>query len=217
MGKEVKFTTKLPVAKLELNEGQLEGLPTNPRYIKDEKFAKLKLSLERSPEFLEANPLKVYIIIGGNMRFLAGKEIGIKEFPCYIFAKETTTEKLKEFLIKDNVAYGSTDWDSLANNDWNVDDLDEWGMDVSFLDGGDFVLEAGTLDGLQEGGFQNQVREETNSFQMSFVFPLDKKDDIDNFIKKQGKGYIVNRIVEMCCEDSEKDEGTEGLDKDIVN
>lgn len=140
MGKEVKFTTKLPVAKLELNEGQLDGLPTNPRYIKDEKFAKLKLSLERSPEFLEANPLKVYpldngnyIIIGGNMRFLAGKEIGIKEFPCYIFAKETTTEKLKEFLIKDNVAYGNTDWDSLANNDWNVDDLDEWGMDVDFL------------------------------------------------------------------------------------
>lgn len=142
MGKEVKFTTKLPAAKLELNEGQLDGLPTNPRYIKDEKFAKLKLSLERSPEFLEANPLKVYplnngnyIIIGGNMRFLAGKEIGIKEFPCYIFAKETTTEKLKEFLIKDNVAYGNTDWDSLANNDWNVDDLDEWGMDVDFLKG----------------------------------------------------------------------------------
>lgn len=138
--KQLDYTHVLPVSVIEMNDGQLEGLPKNPRYIKDERFAKLKLSLEQSPEFLEANPLKVYpldnghyIIIGGNMRFLAGKEVGITEFPCYIFKKETPISKLKEFLIKDNIAFGSTDWDSLANDDWEVTDLEEWGMDVSFL------------------------------------------------------------------------------------
>ncbi len=142
--KKLDYTHVLPSEVIEMNDGQLEGLPKNPRYIKDERFAKLKLSLEQSPEFLEANPLKVYpldnghyIIVGGNMRFLAGKEVGIKEFPCYIFKKETPVEKLKEFLIKDNIAFGNTDWDALANDGWDVGDLEDWGMDVSFLGGDD--------------------------------------------------------------------------------
>lgn len=137
---KIEYSHILDKSVLELNEGQLEGLPKNPRFIKDEKFAKLKLSLEQSPEFLKARPLLVYpldnghyIIIAGNMRFLAGNEIGITDYPCYIFPKETTTDKLKEYLIKDNVAYGSTDWDALANDDWSVDDLDEWGVNVDFL------------------------------------------------------------------------------------
>lgn len=137
---QIEYSHILNKSVLETNDGQLEGLPSNPRFIKDERFAKLKLSLEQSPEFLKARPLLVYpldnghfIIIAGNMRFLAGREVGIEEFPCYIFPKETTTDKLKEYLIKDNIAYGSTDWDKLANEDWNVDDLDEWGVNVDFL------------------------------------------------------------------------------------
>lgn len=132
--KKIEYTHVLHKSVLELNEGQLEGLPKNPRYIRDEKFAKLKLSLETSPEFLKANPLRVYpldggkfIIIDGNMRYLVGNEIGITEYPCYIFKKETPIAKLKEFLIKANIAYGNTDWDALANDDWDVKDLEDWG------------------------------------------------------------------------------------------
>lgn len=146
---KLDYTHILSSSVIETNEGQLEGLPKNPRYIKDERFAKLKLSLEQSPEFLEANPLKVYplndgkyIIIGGNMRYLAGREVGIKEFPCYIFKEETPVEKLKEFLIKDNIAFGSTDWDCLANDGWEVNELEEWGMDVSFLGGDDTNIDS---------------------------------------------------------------------------
>ena len=143
---KLDYTHVLPASLIEQNDGQLEGLPKNPRYIKDERFAKLKHSLEVSPEFLEANPLKVYpldnghyIILAGNMRFLAGSEIGIEKFPCYIFKKDTPTDKLKEFVIKDNIPFGNTDWDALANDDWDVSDLEDWGMDVSFLSGNDDV------------------------------------------------------------------------------
>ena len=140
--KTLDYTHLIDRSLLENNDGQLEGLPKNPRYIKDERFAKLKHSLEVSPEFLEANPLKVYpldnghyIILAGNMRFLAGSEIGIENFPCYIFKKDTPIDKLKEFVIKDNIPFGNTDWDALANDDWDVSDLEDWGMDVSFLGG----------------------------------------------------------------------------------
>ncbi|MBR1525132.1 MAG: hypothetical protein IJ640_00530 [Prevotella sp.] len=167
---KLDFTHVLPISLIEMNDGQLEGLPKNPRYIKDERFAKLKLSLETSPEFLEANPLKVYplenghfIIIGGNMRFLAGREVGIKEFPCYIFKKETPIAKLKEFLIKDNIAFGNTDWDALANDDWEVSDLEDWGMDCSFLAGDD-----GTdIDGLFEEANKQQEKEKVTKITIS--------------------------------------------------
>ena len=32
------------------------------------------------------------------------------------------------FIIKDNVGFGEWDWDILAN-DWNVKELEEWGLD----------------------------------------------------------------------------------------
>ena len=151
--RKIEYTHVLSKSVLEMNEGQLEGLPKNPRYIKDERFAKLKLSLETSPEFLEAQPLKVYpledghyIIIDGNMRFLAGNEVGITEYPCYIFKKDTPKKKLMEYAIKANIAYGSTDWDALANDGWDVGDLEDWGMDVSFLGGDDDT----DIDGLFE-------------------------------------------------------------------
>ena len=206
--KLIVYSHILNKAVLELNDGQLEGLPKNPRYIKDEKFAKLKLSLEQSPEFLKARPLLVYplnnghyIIVGGNMRFLAGNEVGITDYPCYIFPKETTTDKLKEYVIKDNVAYGSTDWDALANDDWDVDNLEEWGVNVDFLKGEDdeLGLEDNSLDDLEEGGFQKELREETKTFEMSFVFPLEKREQMEQYIKENGKDKIVETIVQMCC------------------
>lgn len=180
--KQLGYTHLIDKSQLELNDGQLEGLPKNPRYIKDEKFAKLKHSLEQSPEFLEANPLKVYplenghyIIIGGNMRFLAGREVGITEFPCYIFKKETPIEKLKEFLIKDNIAFGNTDWDALANDDWEVTDLDDWGMDVSFL--GDDTEDDMDLSGLYE---EHEAAQKEKPLTITIELPSELNDKIED-------------------------------------
>ena len=129
-----------PLEKLELNEGQLKGLGKNPRYIKEGEFEKLKKSISDSPEFLEARPLLAYpldngnyIVIAGNMRLRAARELDFKEIPCYIFDKKTPIKKLKEYTIKDNVEFGSTDWDELANGEWETDDLQDWGVDCSFL------------------------------------------------------------------------------------
>lgn len=42
----------------------------------------------------------------------------------------------KEFIIKDNVGYGEWDYDMLAN-DWDAEDLNDWGLDVWQDDAGD--------------------------------------------------------------------------------
>lgn len=112
--------------------------PKNPRIIKDGKFQKLVKSIQEFPDMLNKRPLVVftdvdnkYVVLGGNMRLKACKEIGLKEIPI-IIADEWTEEQKHEFLIKDNVGFGEWDWDSLAN-EWDVEKLDDWGLDLPII------------------------------------------------------------------------------------
>jgi DNA modification methylase len=112
--------------------------PNNPRVIKDDKFKKLLQSITDFPQMLELRPIVVnddMIALGGNMRLKALEHLGIEE--TYIIkAKDLTDKQEQEFIIKDNVGYGEWDWDQLAN-EWDVEDLDEWGLDLPL----DFVKE----------------------------------------------------------------------------
>lgn len=104
--------------------------PTNPRVIKDDKFAKLVQSIRDFPEMLEARPIVCSpdgVVLGGNMRLKACLEAGLKEVPVYIANWES--DKNGEFIIKDNVGYGEWDWDILAN-EWDAAELEAWGLDV---------------------------------------------------------------------------------------
>ena len=105
--------------------------PKNPRLIKDDKFKKLVKSIQEFPQMLELRPIVVdenNIILGGNMRYKACIEAGLKEI--YILKAEDLTEQQKdEFIVKDNVGFGEWDWDILAN-EWDTDKLQDWGLDL---------------------------------------------------------------------------------------
>ena len=130
---------------LELNEGQIVGVPKNPRYLKGDEHDKLKKSLKDSPELLQYKPLMVwatennsFVVVCGNMRLRICQELhnegveGFDSLPCFVLNKEVPIAKIKEYAIKDNVQAGNWDWDELGNN-WEVDDLEAWGVDCSFL------------------------------------------------------------------------------------
>jgi hypothetical protein len=123
------------ITKLVVNTGQIEGLPKNPRFIRDERFAKLVKSIQDDPEMMALRELLVYptgkefVVIGGNMRLRALKELGYKEAPCKVLDKATPVEKLRAYTIKDNIGFGDHDWDQLAN-EWDAVELSDWGLDV---------------------------------------------------------------------------------------
>ena len=105
--------------------------PNNPRIIKDDKFKKLVKSIQDFPQMLELRPIVIdenNVVLGGNMRLKACIEAGLTDVPVKQ-AADLTEEQKKEFIVKDNVGYGEWDWDDLANN-WNTDDLIEWGLDI---------------------------------------------------------------------------------------
>jgi DNA modification methylase len=137
--------------------------PKNPRIIKDGKFQKLLKSIQEFPDMLNKRPLVVftdvdnkYVVLGGNMRLKACKEIGLKEIPI-IVADEWTEEQKAEFLIKDNVGFGEWDWDSLAN-EWDAEKLDDWGLDLPVDLSVQEELEAEEDDfDVPEGGIETDI------------------------------------------------------------
>jgi len=121
-------TTNIPLSKLKAN-------PTNPRVLRDEKFAKLKQSITDFPDMLNYRAIVAvtdtdgkYMVLGGNMRLRALQDLKIKEAPVML-ADHWTEEQRREFIIKDNVGFGEWDWDQLAN-EWDAGKLEAWGLDV---------------------------------------------------------------------------------------
>lgn len=167
--------TMLPMSAIEINNGQLKGLPKNPRSIKGVKFDKLKQSIQNYPEMLSWRSLLVYpldngkyIIVGGNMRYRAMKELRHKEAPVFIIPKETPIEKIKAYTILDNNGFGEWDWDLLAN-EWETFELDDWGVDLPAFD------ESLTDD---EDGDEGNVAEDDFDEDKDDVEPRTNKGDI---------------------------------------
>jgi len=118
-----------------VNIKQVLPNPDNPRFIKDYKFKKLVKSIKEFPQMLDLRPIVVnqdMIVLGGNMRLKACEEAGLTEVPI-IFADNLTPEQEKEFIIKDNSSFGEWDWDLLAN-EWDLQDLEDWGLEIPNLD-----------------------------------------------------------------------------------
>jgi hypothetical protein len=121
------------------NIAEIKANPKNPRVIKDERFKKLVQSLQEFPEMLEKRPLVCFtdtdgkfVVLGGNMRLKAAKEIGLKKLPV-VLADDWTEEQKAQFLIKDNVGFGEWNWEELQT-DWDVQNLEEWGLEVPGFD-----------------------------------------------------------------------------------
>lgn len=177
----------IDITKLEYNEGQIEGLSKNPRYLKESEHDKLKKSLTDSPEFLEYKPLMVYamdngnyVTICGNMRLRVANELrldGHSEFdtiPCVVLKADTPIEKIKEYAIKDNVQAGNWDWDELANGEWETDALQDWGVDCSFLNTDENDTD---IDELFEDAQNTESK--TKDIKLSVRIPQDLEDKVD--------------------------------------
>lgn len=136
---ELLMTTILPLGSLVKNDGQIDGLPKNPRTIRDDKFKKLVDSIREYPKMLALRELLVfkhndqYVVVGGNMRYEALKQLGYKEVPCKVIPEGTTVEELRAYLLRDNSNYGEWDWDDLANLFENFE-LDAAGIDLPFIE-----------------------------------------------------------------------------------
>ena len=177
--------------KLKINE--LKPNESNPRIIKEAKFKKLVQSIKDFPEMLELRPIIIdedMIILGGNMRYKACVQAGLKEVNVKI-AKGLTEEQKKEFIVKDNVGFGEWDWDSLGN-EWDNVKLGEWGMDVWQPEE---AVDYSVLDDLDLG---STLQDKEAGVMRGIVIEFDKNiyDEASELINKARKeGKNVGQIV----------------------
>ena len=96
---------ELPIDLLVENKGQIPGVPKNPRKISKRRFEELKMSIERSPEMRKLSEVKVYpfngkyVVLGGNQRKKAYKELGYKTVLCKVLPEDTPPEKISFRII----------------------------------------------------------------------------------------------------------------------
>jgi hypothetical protein len=167
--------------------GQLISNPNNPRTIRDAKFELLCANISRYPKFLSIRPLVVEsrknpIILAGNMRYRAIRELGYTEIPdtWVRYADELTPEERQAFMILDNVPFGEWDYEALAN-EWSVDQLQEWGLDLPSI----------TIETPKE---ETEDTDTVPSFKLEVTFK-NEDDQIRIYNYLSGKGYhckIVN-------------------------
>lgn len=202
---------KVKLSALKLNDG-------NPRIIKDFKFHQLVKSLLTFPEMLELREIvtdEAMMVLGGNMRLRALQHIAkmteleltqqLKQYgredleeywiawhDCPMesvkIARGLTDEQKKEFIAKDNVAYGEWDWDMLAN-EWDMEDLKDWGVDLPVWGAGS------VMDEIINDAFID--KNEIDVFSITFNFPKEQRDDIESKIKTIGKKEVTNKIIEL--------------------
>lgn len=185
--------------KMKVKLSQIKQNPDNPRRIGKREIEKLKKSIQGFPQMMELREIVVdetMTILGGNMRYLALKDMGEKE--CIVkVARGLTPEQKREFIVKDNANFGEWDFDLLANGwddlplvDWGVDLPESWlgavdGIDAPELKDGDrapfqqmtFTLHdeqaeeinAAVAKAKSEGGGQSAVNENSNGNALAFI------------------------------------------------
>ena len=131
------MTEIISIALLDFNKGQLAGLPKNPRFFRDYRYEAMKKSISDCPEMLELRELIVfpysdgrYIVVCGNLRLRACKELSYTELPCKVLEPITSVSKLREYSAKDNINFGENDLDILQN-EWDRAELQDWGLEFA--------------------------------------------------------------------------------------
>jgi ParB-like chromosome segregation protein Spo0J len=176
--------------------------PNNPRLIKDDKFKKLVQSIKDFPEMLNIRPIVVnqdMIILGGNMRYKACKEAGLKEIP--VIVTDLTEQQQREFLIKDNTSGGEWDWDILAN-EWNSEQLADWGLDLpSFATDVDYSI-------LDDDDVSEQLENMTDGVKkaIQIEFEAEHYEQASELVKfwRSKEAYLGGMIMEYLKAEKEK-------------
>lgn len=159
----------LPLSKLVNNSGQIPGVPKNPRIITDERYRALVERL-RANNLTGLKPLIVYeqdgkyIVLGGNQRLRALRELKVKEVACLIAPPDTPAKQLREAVILDNNNDGENDWDALAN-EWSGEELVDWGIDA-----GNWTVEQPEITSRGEMDLSN----EEDNLKITFAFSIEE-------------------------------------------
>lgn len=182
----------------EVNLDDLKVYGNNPR-INDNAIKYVTNSIKKFGFLVPIVIDKNNVIVCGHTRYLASKELNLKNVPC-IRAESLTDKQVKAFRIADNKIHEKSSWDNdllkeelteLQNFGFDLEDLGFLNFEL------DYILSDNTenfINDLEENDFKdNNLLNEF--FSMTFVFPKNKEELIKDYVSKNGKEIVVNKII----------------------
>jgi len=168
----------------------------NPRTITKEAFERLKKQIAELEPYKPLLINEEGIVLGGNMRLRAFREMGINEIECSVVKAPTEELKLK-YALSDNDQVGKTDAEVLANLIGSIPDID-------FSNYAVYLREPANLQKLL-----NQFREVTE----------DTVPEIDNekVISLSGKVYKIGKHKLMCGDSTKIEDVKKLVDDNKMN
>lgn len=185
----------MKLSDLHPNEGQIEGVPSNPRTITPEDFASLKKSLKNFRKMLALRPIVVdenNVILGGNMRYKALCKLAQEKATCGDFqfghdipdewvrkATDLTIDEKMRFIKEDNQERGQWDFDKLAN-EWEQSKLKDWDAPISNWNEKESFVQDETTD--DEANEQPADINEVEPQRIIIVYPNERKEELEKFL-----------------------------------
>lgn len=117
-----------------------------------------------------------------------------KPFAYAVKASELTDEEKREFIVKDNAAFGEWDWDALANG-WDAADLNTWGVD--------FPKE--WADGATGETQEEDTNNYTRKIEVPQYEPLETKPELPELFDRTKYDELVKDIDASGLPDEEKE------------
>lgn len=204
-----KERKELPLHILELNKGQLDWLPTNPRTWTQSDIDRTAESIKEDPDFLEDRPLLVvpdhaegrFIVFAGNLRHEGAVAAKRGTVPCVVYYPHGDAEQatVVRRAMKDNGSFGSWDWDELGNN-WDDLPLQDWGVPVWENDAQKAMRNGGLSTEGREGGegydeFTGKFNEELPLTTDDCYTPPEVYDLVTKFVDKHLAPLKGRKIV----------------------
>lgn len=96
-------------------------------------------SIKRDITYQYINELKVFpledkfVVLSGNQRLRAYKQLKIQECYCKIIKANTSPEALRKIVLAENHTFGEDNHEDLANS-WNMSELESWGYDLPVME-----------------------------------------------------------------------------------
>lgn len=174
----------IPIEQLEGNEGQLEGVPANPRRCAD--IRKLCQSLRENPEMLQLRELLVvekergkYVVVAGNQRLRALRETGADTAPCKVI-REATQRELRYITLADNSDFGEFDPELLAEQ-WSKEEITAYGIPDDIID------KIFTLEDADEEGFTLPDGDKRDENTVTFYLSASQEERVKSALNRLSK------------------------------
>lgn len=159
---------------VEKSLSELKPYPNNPKIHTERQIEQLAKSIDLTKGLTQPIVIdKDNVIVAGHGRVLAAKKLDLKTVPCVLIDNLTDDEIRAYRLIDNRISEGEYDL-SLE-----FEELSEIELDM-----GEFDFDTFSMDEIEEVSGYDKSNDDREYFEKTFTFPIEKKQQITNYLKK---------------------------------